>query len=134
MQKRSSGGCGSFLFLLFFLFLALKLTDAVDWSWWWVTSPLWLPAALGLVLVLGLSVAGVSIYKLVTKLLKKKVPQSGAGSPRADVIDGDVVEAEGSEVRPNTSARLAPQALPAASADAQSSADTPATGGDAPSS
>jgi hypothetical protein len=30
--------------ILFLIFLVLKLTDNIDWSWWWVTSPLWLPA------------------------------------------------------------------------------------------
>lgn len=29
--------------LIFITFLVLKLTDVIDWSWWWVTSPLWLP-------------------------------------------------------------------------------------------
>jgi hypothetical protein len=33
-------------FLLFALFLALKLTNKVDWSWIWVTSPLWIPVLL----------------------------------------------------------------------------------------
>lgn len=28
---------------LFVIFLVLKLTGAIAWSWWWVTSPLWLP-------------------------------------------------------------------------------------------
>jgi hypothetical protein len=26
--------------------MVLKLTDNIDWSWWWVTSPLWIPALL----------------------------------------------------------------------------------------
>jgi aspartokinase-like uncharacterized kinase len=29
--------------IIFIIFLVLKLTDNIDWSWWWVTSPLWLP-------------------------------------------------------------------------------------------
>ncbi len=29
---------------LFLLFLGLKLTGHIDWSWWWVTSPLWIPS------------------------------------------------------------------------------------------
>jgi hypothetical protein len=33
-------------FLLFALFLALKITNKVDWSWIWVTSPLWIPVLL----------------------------------------------------------------------------------------
>lgn len=36
------------LFLLFITFLVLKLTAVINWSWWWVTAPLWAP--LGLVL------------------------------------------------------------------------------------
>lgn len=39
---------------LFLLLLALKLgvgdTDVVNWSWWWVTAPLWGLFALALVL------------------------------------------------------------------------------------
>jgi len=29
-------------FVLFIVFLILKLCNAIDWSWWWVTSPLWI--------------------------------------------------------------------------------------------
>lgn len=29
--------------ILFIVFLILKLTGHIDWSWWWVTSPLWIP-------------------------------------------------------------------------------------------
>jgi len=40
-QSKSSGlGLPTVLFLIF---LVLKLTDHIDRSWWWVTSPLWLP-------------------------------------------------------------------------------------------
>lgn len=27
--------------LLFVVFLVLKLCKVIDWSWWWVTAPLW---------------------------------------------------------------------------------------------
>ena len=37
--------------LLFIVFLILKLTNTIDWSWWWITSPLWIP-----LVVLGLLV------------------------------------------------------------------------------
>lgn len=40
----------SFSTLLFIVFLVLKLTDVVDWSWWWVTSPLWIPIGVGIIL------------------------------------------------------------------------------------
>lgn len=41
----SSGGT-SFCSLLTVLFIGLKLTGHIDWSWWWVLSPIWLPAAI----------------------------------------------------------------------------------------
>lgn len=37
------------LFMLFVVFLALKLTETIDWTWWIVTMPLWI----GPVIVLG---------------------------------------------------------------------------------
>jgi len=37
--------------ILFVVFLVLKLTGEIDWSWWWVTSPLWIPIAAVLVLI-----------------------------------------------------------------------------------
>ena len=37
-----------FTTILFVVFLVLKLTKTIDWSWWWVTSPLWLSAAIAI--------------------------------------------------------------------------------------
>ena len=34
---------------LFMMFLILKLTNTIDWSWWWITAPLWIP--LGFVII-----------------------------------------------------------------------------------
>ena len=39
-KSSSSGGIG-FFGLLGILFIALKLTGYIDWSWWWVPAPLW---------------------------------------------------------------------------------------------
>jgi len=49
--------------ILFVVFLILKLTNAIDWSWWWVTSPLWIP----LVIVLPITLVGISIQSLIRK-------------------------------------------------------------------
>ena len=38
--------------ILFVVFLILKLTGDIDWSWWWVTSPLWIPIAVVIVFVI----------------------------------------------------------------------------------
>ena len=32
--------------ILFVVFLVLKLTHVIDWSWWWVAAPVWIPAAI----------------------------------------------------------------------------------------
>ncbi len=46
MSKKSNTGGGlSLTAVLFVVFLVLKLTGNIDWSWWWVTSPLWIPLA-----------------------------------------------------------------------------------------
>lgn len=51
----SSGNIG-FAGLLTILFVALKLTHVIGWSWWWVLAPLWICAALAVV-ALGVGVA-----------------------------------------------------------------------------
>lgn len=50
MEKSTQGGVG-LMGLLFVVFLVLKLTKVITWSWWWVTSPLWIPAALCLIVL-----------------------------------------------------------------------------------
>lgn len=40
------------LTLLLILFIGLKLTGYIDWSWWWVLSPIWVPLALIIVVAL----------------------------------------------------------------------------------
>ena len=39
-SSASSGGIGV-LGLLGVLFVGLKLTGIIEWSWWWVTAPFW---------------------------------------------------------------------------------------------
>ena len=48
-SSSSSGGIG-FLGLLTIVFITLKLTGVIAWSWWWVLAPLWGGFALALVL------------------------------------------------------------------------------------
>lgn len=40
-NNTNSGGIG-FLGLLTIVFITLKLTGYIAWSWWWVLSPLWI--------------------------------------------------------------------------------------------
>lgn len=39
-SNSSSGGIGV-VGLLGILFVGLKLTGYISWSWWWVTAPFW---------------------------------------------------------------------------------------------
>lgn len=43
-DNTQSGGIG-FCGMLTILFVGLKLTNYIAWSWLWVLSPLWLPFA-----------------------------------------------------------------------------------------
>ena len=47
----SSSGIG-FVGLLAIVFITLKLTGYIDWSWWWVTSPLWIGTLLTIAICL----------------------------------------------------------------------------------
>lgn len=60
---------GTFSTLLFLVFLILKLTDTIEWSWWWVTAPLWIPAAI--LLIIG---SIVIIILAIQALSKKRKP------------------------------------------------------------
>jgi hypothetical protein len=51
-NKPTSSGGFSFTTVLFIVFLVLKLTHTIDWSWWWVTSPLWIGWALVLLIII----------------------------------------------------------------------------------
>jgi len=61
MANNSSGvvrntGIG-FPGLLTILFVGLKLTGYIDWSWWWVVSPLWIPLVVVFLVFLILVIA-----------------------------------------------------------------------------
>ena len=48
-NQSRQGGVG-FLGLLTILFIALKLTNLIAWSWFWVLSPILLPMLFGLII------------------------------------------------------------------------------------
>ena len=39
---------------VFIVFLVLKLAHVIDWSWWWITAPLWIPALVAAAFLLAL--------------------------------------------------------------------------------
>jgi hypothetical protein len=52
----------NFTELLLAIFIVLKLTGVINWSWWWVLSPLWF--SLGLVIII---LIGFGIYWIIKK-------------------------------------------------------------------
>lgn len=62
MAKTTSSSSGiGFGGVLAVLFIGLKLTDNIDWSWWWVLFPLWisfLVLIIALILFLVIEIAG----------------------------------------------------------------------------
>ena len=64
MKNEQGVGIG---FILFVVFLVLKLTNVVTWSWWLVTAPLWIP--FGIVLVIVIIATVVAIISEIIKNL-----------------------------------------------------------------
>jgi len=59
----TSSGIG-FTGMLQIVFIILKLCNVIDWSWWWVLTPMWISAGL-VVILLALVVVALVIVLLV---------------------------------------------------------------------
>jgi hypothetical protein len=57
-SSRSSGGI-SFTGALTILFIGLKLGHVINWSWWWVLSPIWISALFVFSIILIVAVVAV---------------------------------------------------------------------------
>ena len=62
INNNSSGGIG-FAGLLTIVFIVLKLLGKIDWSWWWVLSPIWI----SILLVVATVVIGVTLLAWLRK-------------------------------------------------------------------
>lgn len=63
-NKKVSGngiGLGTVLFLIFLTLKLAEVGQIATWSWWWVTSPLWIP----IVLVLGIAAIALILAGIV---------------------------------------------------------------------
>ena len=49
--------------ILFIVFLILKLTNIIDWSWWWITSPLWIGAILAIIALIIFLITANKLFK-----------------------------------------------------------------------
>jgi hypothetical protein len=61
-DNSKTGGIG-FFGILALIFITLKLTGYITWSWWWVLAPLWGPFAF----VIGIAI----LVAIVAALFKR---------------------------------------------------------------
>jgi len=52
--------CG-FIGLLTLIFVAAKLWNQIDWSWWWVFSPMWISA----LVILGVCLIAIMVVIVI---------------------------------------------------------------------
>lgn len=67
MANQQSTTYISFPSLLFLAFLILKLCGVIDWSWWWITVPLW--GGFAILAVIGI----IAVLWFITKSIKRKL-------------------------------------------------------------
>lgn len=62
-DQNQRGGIG-FLGMLAILFIGLKLTGYVSWSWWWVLAPIWGGAAFVLVMTVVMLIFAITLKSM----------------------------------------------------------------------
>lgn len=64
MSEKTTSNSFPILGLLGLLFITLKLCSVLEWSWWWVLAPFWLPFGILLaVFIVGLVISVIASYK-----------------------------------------------------------------------
>lgn len=64
MNKEKTSGIGV-SGLLGVAFVILKLCKVINWSWWWVLSPFWIPVVVVIVLLIIYALFGGDFYDLL---------------------------------------------------------------------
>jgi hypothetical protein len=71
-EKTTSGsiGLGTIVFLIFLVMKLGEIGQVAEWSWFWVTSPLWIPIAF--LLGLGVTATLISLILLFFNNINNK--------------------------------------------------------------
>lgn len=69
-NNTASGGL-SLSSVLTVVFVVLKLCGLIDWSWWWVLSPLWISIGLVVVVILVVFIVSTIICWIEAERWKK---------------------------------------------------------------
>jgi hypothetical protein len=51
-SKNGGIGISTTVFIIFLTLKLCKIGSVADWSWWWVTSPLWIPLIIMLIIII----------------------------------------------------------------------------------
>lgn len=57
MDKNNNTGAMKFCDVLLIVFVVLKLVGVIDWSWWWVLAPFWIPTLIVIFLIVAIKIA-----------------------------------------------------------------------------
>ena len=72
MEQANKDTAIKVLLALFAMFTVLKIMRVIDWSWWWVTAPLWIiPAIMTIIFVVCLVLAIITETIVLIKERKK---------------------------------------------------------------
>jgi hypothetical protein len=69
--------------ILTIIFVILRLTGVIHWSWWWVLAPLWIGA---IIIGIMFATAGIRMFFILRKLRRRMrtFSQRWWGSPEED--------------------------------------------------
>jgi energy-coupling factor transporter transmembrane protein EcfT len=67
-SKSSSGVSIGFFGALTIAFIVLKLCNVIDWSWWWVLAPTWIPVVIAIPLIIW-----IAYYEAKKEVLQEKI-------------------------------------------------------------
>ena len=63
-SSKNGVGCLTVIGIVFVVLKLLGIAPVANWSWWWVTSPFWAPAALAV----GIALAAIIVIAVLKAL------------------------------------------------------------------
>ena len=57
VEMDNNTGAMKFCDVLLIVFVVLKLVGVINWSWWWVLAPFWIPTLIVIFLIVAIKIA-----------------------------------------------------------------------------
>jgi Flp pilus assembly protein TadB len=87
MENKTTSTGVSFSSLLLLAFIVLKLCKVINWSWWWVLSPIWIGASILLIILAAMGVWYLVQLNRIKKKRKQKLNEKSKWQQRIDEIN-----------------------------------------------